>query len=61
MLVRRYEREISNGEHEGEAVGDGHEAERAAAHASEHPMMVMVDESTGNKYMISVDHKRLEW
>ena len=30
-----------------------------APHASEIPMMVMVDESTGNKYMRSVDHKGL--
>ena len=28
-------------------------------HASERPMMVMVDESTGNKYMRAVDHKGL--
>ena len=59
VLVRRYERGISNGEHEGEDVGDGQGADRAAAHASEHPMMVMVDESTGNKYMRNVDHKGL--
>ena len=30
-----------------------------APHASERPMMVMIDESTGNKYMRSVDHKGL--
>ena len=30
-----------------------------APHASERPMMVLVDESTGNKYMRSVDHKGL--
>ena len=29
-------------------------------HASENPMMVMVDESTGNKYMRAVYHKGLE-
>ena len=29
-------------------------------HASESPMMVMVDESTGNKYMRAVDHRGLE-
>ena len=59
VLVRRYEREISHGEHGSGDAGDEPEAERATAHASEHPMMVMVDESTGNKYMISVDHKGL--
>ena len=30
-----------------------------APHASERPMMVMIDESTGNKYMRAVDHKGL--
>ena len=30
-----------------------------APHASERPMMVMIDESTGNKYMRVVDHKGL--
>ena len=30
------------------------------SHASENPMMVMVDEPTGNKYMRAVDHKGLE-
>ena len=59
VLVRRYEREISPGEHASEDAGEGQEAGRAAAHASEHPMMVMVDESTGNKYMRAVDHKGL--
>ena len=28
-------------------------------HASDYSMMVMVDESTGNKYMRAVDHKGL--
>ena len=31
--------------------------ETAAPHASDNPMMVMVDESTGNKYMRAVPHK----
>ena len=30
-----------------------------SGHASEHPMMVMVDESTGNKYVRAVNHKGL--
>ena len=37
----------------GEGAGQG-------PHASERPMMVMVDESTGNKYMRLVDAKGLE-
>ena len=40
-------------------AGAESEAGRATDHASEHPMMVMVDESTGNKYTRVVDHKRL--
>ena len=31
----------------------------AKPHTSDNPMMVMVDESNGNKYMRSVDHKGL--
>ena len=31
-----------------------------APHAAENPMMVMVDKSTGNKYLRSVDQKGLE-
>ena len=82
MLVKRYEKEVSQGEqrcegregeperHRGAQMQRGAEpaaaeaeakveqgAGRAAAHASEHPMMVMVDESTGNKYMRAVAHK----
>ena len=30
------------------------------SHASENPMMVIVDERTGNKYMRAVDHMGLE-
>ena len=37
--------------------GDSSSAQ--SPHASERPMMVMIDESTGNKYMRSVDHKGL--
>ena len=33
--------------------------ERPGAHATEHPVMVMVDEATGHKYMRMVDHKGL--
>ena len=32
---------------------------RAAPHASDSPVMVMVDEATGNKYMRAVPHKGL--
>ena len=37
-------------------VGTG---EAAGSHAYDKPMMVMVDEDTGNKYMRSVRHKGL--
>ena len=33
--------------------------EEMRAHASDSPLIVMVDESIGNKYMRSVDHKGL--
>ena len=59
VLVQRYERESSQDEHgNGDAEAEL-DAGRAAAHSSQHPMMVMVDESTANKYMIVVDHKGL--
>ena len=68
MLVRRYEQATAQEEI------DGHEAEEESKeksgcaegekgqkpHATEHPVMVMVDEATGNKYMRMVDHKGLE-
>ena len=60
VLVKRYERYKSQEE---EDVGPEEEMEMGDAgprpHASDRPMMVMVDESTGNKYMRSVDHKGL--
>ena len=56
-----YDREVPQEEKDGER---DHEEESSHApmpsHASENPMMVMVDESTGNKYMRAVDHKGLE-
>ena len=30
------------------------------SHASENPMLVIVDEPIGHKYMLAVDHKGLE-
>ena len=59
FLVKRYElyrRELGEPE-EGEEtpVEDG----EAAPHASDSPMMVMVDETTGNKYMRAVPHNGL--
>ena len=39
-----------------EEVGD---SEAVGPHASDNPMMVMVDESTGNKYMRAVPYKGL--
>ena len=60
VLAKRYERYRSQ---EGEGEDLEEEAEGGGVdprpHASDRPMMVMVDESTGNKYMRSVDHKGL--
>ena len=61
VLIKRYEKyadledqyEVQAGV---ERESDGN---RQAPHASERPMMVMIDESTGNKYMRAVDHKGL--
>ena len=54
VLIKRYEKyaDLEDQEEVPEGVGQ-------APHASERPMMVMVDESTGNKYMRAVDHKGL--
>ena len=60
-LIRRYDREVQN-----EESGNGPEEKSSwstqppKSHASENPMMVMVDEATGNKYMRVVDHKGLQ-
>ena len=60
VLIKRYEKHMAreNQEEIGEegAVPEGGphvapEASEAGPHASDNPMMVMVDESTGNKYM----------
>ena len=60
-LVRRYEREVPQEERDGERdPGEEEDHDPMPSHASENPMMVMVDESTGNKYMRAVDHKGLE-
>ena len=42
-----------------EVSGEGDRLENSNPQANDHPMMVMVDESTGNKYMRAVDHKGL--
>ena len=39
--------------------GDEREEGEAKAHASDKPMIVMVDESNGNKYMRALEHKGL--
>ena len=54
VLIKRYEKYADLEDQEEVPAG----AEQAP-HASERPMMVMVDESTGNKYMRAVDHKGL--
>ena len=60
-LVKRYDRELPQEEDGGERDEDRErEGRPMPPHASENPMMVMVDESTGNKYMRAVDHKGLE-
>ena len=59
VLVKRYE--LYRKESGDPDVGDDLPAEEGAAapHASESPMMAMVDEETGNKYMRAVPHKGL--
>ena len=66
-LVKKYQQHAISEELEGFATPSGAttlEEEPATPsgarpHASENPMMVMVDESTGNKYMRTVTHKGL--
>ena len=66
-LIRRYEMYADVDDQEEGPAGasadvpssDAGSSRTRAPHASERPMMVMVDESTGNKYMRAVDHKGL--
>ena len=58
VLVRRYEQTVSQEDQVGEDAKEN-QVERPGAHATEHTVMVMVDEATGNKYMRMVDHKGL--
>ena len=53
--------EISKYQEEEQVEGEETPAEegKVAPHASDSPMMVMVDEATGNKYMRAVPHKGL--
>ena len=60
VLVRRYEQAVPEEEREECAPQEAPRGERSEAHAIEHPVMVMVDESTGNKYMRMVEHEGLE-
>ena len=61
VLVERYERYKAQEEAEDAGVEEAGEAAESSPreHASDRPMMVMVDESTGNKYMRSTDRKGL--
>ena len=54
VLVKRYERFVEHEDRE-----DTSEEEVQGPHAAESPMIVMVDEQTGNKYMRAVNHKGL--
>ena len=66
-LVKIYHQHAISEALEGQATPSGASAGEeggasssgARPHASENPMMVMVDESTGNKYMRIVTHKGL--
>ena len=60
-LIKRYDKEVQGEEQEKDPEEKSSSSVRPPkSHASENPMMVMVDESTGNKYMRVVDHKGLE-
>ncbi|MDA8582623.1 hypothetical protein N9L68_00290 [bacterium] len=52
VLVKRYQQYTAR-----EGLGDLTAPSGVRPHAAEHPMMVMVGESTGNKYMRAVPHK----
>ena len=54
VLMRRYQMYAGQELQEELGLGMG-----PGVHAYERPMMVMVDETTGNKYMRSVPHKGL--
>ena len=57
-LIKRYDKEVQNEESErGPEEKSSSSLQPPKSHASENPMMVMVDEATGNKYMRVVDHK----
>ena len=66
-LIKRYEmyadvedqEEGPDGEGTDVPSSDAGSSRTRAPHASERPMMVMIDESTGNTYMRAVDHKGL--
>ena len=60
-LIKRYEMyaDVEDQDEVQAEVEREREGNRQAPHASERPMMVMVDEATGNKYMRAVDHKGL--
>ena len=56
-----YDKEVPQQDADGEREGyQERESHPMPPHASENPMMVTVDESTGNKYMGAMDHKGLE-
>ena len=58
-LMKRYEacRRDPGEEEEGDEIPV--EGDCAAPHASENPMMVVLDKATGNKYLGAVPHKGL--
>ena len=60
-LIKRYDKEVQNEESERDPEEKSASSmQPPKSHASENPMMVMVDEATGNKYMRVVDHKGLQ-
>ena len=54
VLTKRWEKYVAQDDQEEMGVG-----EAQGSRASDNPMMVMTDESTGNKYMRAVSHKGL--
>ena len=60
-LIKRYEMYADVEDQDGvqAEVEREREGNRQAPHASERPMMVMIDESTGNKYTVSYTHLTL--
>ena len=59
VLLNRYEKYRKEEEEQDEGEETPAEEGKVAPHASDSPMMVMVDEATGNKYMRAVPHKGL--